>query len=99
MATLSFGVTGPTMQFAVDMTIADADAPRILGYLASTEYGIASTVGEDGVAVTRPATLEETAKAFASGILRGLLDQTVRFERDQAAAAAANAIQNIDVIA
>lgn len=39
MATLSFGVDGPTMDFIVEMQIKDSDAPRILAYLASTSYG------------------------------------------------------------
>ena len=94
MADLSFGVVGPTMNFTVTMQIADADAPRILAYLASTEYGRVTEGGS-----TRAATMEETAKAFAAGILRGLLDQTVRHEREQAMAAAAAQIAAINPVA
>lgn len=94
MATLSFGVNGPTMDLTVNMEVADTDTPRILAYLASTEYGtIISTV--EGGPPTRPATTEETARAFAAGILRGLLDQTVRYERTEAARIAAEQVTDI----
>jgi hypothetical protein len=93
MADLSFGVVGPTMNFSVTMKIADQDAPRILAYLASTEFGRVP----DGDSV-RDATTEETAKAFAAGILQGLLDQTVRHERDKAMAAAAEQVQPIKAV-
>lgn len=46
----------------------DNDAPRILAYLASTSYGEVIE-GE----TMRDATPEEYARAFAAGILRGLL--------------------------
>lgn len=99
MAELSFGVNGPTMDFTVTMQIADEDAPRILTYLSSTEHGKVKemTTDEEGneVETERDATTEETAKSFASGILRGLLDQTVRFERDQAAKLAAEQVSDI----
>lgn len=102
MAVLSFGVNGPTMNFTVDMEIKDSDAPRILSYLSSTHYGkISDTITDDEgntQNIIRDATLEETAKAFASGILRGLLDQTVRYEKDKAAQEAAEKIENIDPI-
>jgi hypothetical protein len=82
------------MQFTVSMQISDSDAPRILAYLASTDYGTVKQ--EDGT--VRVATTEECATAFASGILRGLLDQTVRHERDAAMQAAAAAISAINPI-
>jgi len=103
MADLSFGVSGPTMDFTVTMKIADQDAPRILNYLASTDYGkVTETVTDaDGneTQETRDATTEETARAFAAGILRGLLDQTVRFERNEAAKAAAEQVSDIQPVA
>ena len=46
----------------------------------------------------RAATPQETAEAFAGGILRGLMDQTVRFEKEQAMKAAAEAITPIDPV-
>jgi hypothetical protein len=102
MADLSFGVNGPTMNFTVTMQIQDADAPRILAYLASTEYGkVTETVtDEEGKETqeTRDATTEETAKAFAAGILKGLLAQTVRYEKDVAAKAAADQVSDITPI-
>ena len=39
MATLFFGVTGPTLDLRQDLQIADADAPRIMAYLMSSAYG------------------------------------------------------------
>lgn len=39
MATLSFSVTGPTMDLNVTLSISDSDAPRIMSYLLSSSYG------------------------------------------------------------
>lgn len=39
MATLFFGVTGPTLDLRQDLQIADTDAPRIMAYLMSSSYG------------------------------------------------------------
>jgi len=97
MANLSFGVNGPTMDFTVNMQLNDEDTPRILAYLASTEYGKV-TEEVDGEEVTRDATYEEAAQAFAAGILRGLLDQTVRYEKTEAAKAAAELVTGIDPV-
>ena len=97
MANLSFGVNGPTMDFTVNMQINDADTPRILAYLGSTEYGKV-TEEVDGEEVTRDATNEEAAQAFAAGILRGLLDQTVRYEKAEAAKTAAEQVTSIDPV-
>lgn len=92
-ATLSFGVVGPTMDFTTSVELTEVNAQRILGYLVNGSiYG---TVTEaDGT--ERPATPEESAQAFALGILKGLMDQTTRFERDQAAKAAAEAVPPIE---
>jgi hypothetical protein len=87
-ATLSFGVVGPTMDWTVNVAVSEANSARILGYLVGgTSYGTV-TEGE----TTRQATAEEAAQAFAMGILQGLLDQTTRYERDEAAKAAAAAV-------
>ena len=40
MATLFFGVTGPTLDLREDLQVADADAPRILAYLMASSYGV-----------------------------------------------------------
>lgn len=45
--------------------------------------------------VSRPATPEETAEAYARSVLASLLDATVAFEKAQAAQAAANAVAPI----
>ena len=39
MATLFFGVTGPTLDLRQDLTILDTDAPRIMAYLMASSYG------------------------------------------------------------
>lgn len=93
MAKLSFGIEGQTLSLTVERTIQDTDAPRILAYLASTEYGKV-TEGD----TVRDATPQEAADAFAAGILRGLLDQTVRYEREAAAKTAADAIAPIEPV-
>jgi hypothetical protein len=91
-ATLSFGVKGPTHDWTTEIAISETNSQRILAYLVNgTDYGVV-TDGEE----TRSATAEEAAQGFAQGILQGLLDQTVRFERLQAAHAAADAIAPID---
>ena len=93
-ATLSFGVLGPTMDFTTSVNVSEANAQRILGYLANgSNYG--TVTEEDGT--ERQATTEEAAQAFALGILQGLLDQTVRYEKDAAAKAAAEAVDPIAV--
>lgn len=91
-ATLSFGVVGPTMDFTTSVVVSEANAGRILNYLVNgSHYG--KIVAEDGTETQ--ATTEEAAQAFALGILQGLLDQTVRFEKDEAAKAAAEAVPPI----
>ena len=91
-ATLSFGVLGPTMDFTTSVNVSEANAQRILGYLVNgSNYG--TVTEEDGT--ERQATTEEAAQAFALGILQGLLDQTVRYEKDAAAKAAADAVDPI----
>lgn len=39
MATLFFGVEGPTLDLREDLQIADTDAPRIMAYLMASSYG------------------------------------------------------------
>lgn len=48
MATLSFGVQGPTQDWTVSLNIADTDSPRILAWLASPASGY-GTVTENVV--------------------------------------------------
>jgi hypothetical protein len=93
-ATLTFGVVGPTMDFTTSVNVSEANSQRILAYLTNgSHYG---TVTEDD-GTERQATAEEAAQAFALGILQGLLDQTVRYEKDEAAKAAAEAVAPIDM--
>ena len=121
MATLFFGVTGPTLDLRQDLTILDTDAPRIMAYLMASPYGtvtenVQSTIpdaswspGEGETEadrpmipvqswVSRPATPEETAEAYARAILSQLLSETVAYEKAQAAAAAANGVAPIEVV-
>jgi hypothetical protein len=91
-ATLSFGVSGPTMDWTTSISLTEENSQRILNYLVNgSPYGTVIE-GEE----TRPATAEEASQAFARGILRGLLDQTTSWERLEAAKAAAAAIPSID---
>ena len=93
-ATLSFGVSGPTMDFTTSVKLTEANAQRILGYLVmGSHYG---QVAEDDGTV-RQASPAEAAQAFALGILAGLMDQTVRFEKEMAAKVAAESIAPIVV--
>jgi len=80
------------MDFTTSVAISEANSQRILAYLVNgSSYG---TVTEaDGT--ERQATTEEAAQAFALGILQGLLNQTVRYEKDEAAKAAADAVAPI----
>lgn len=48
MATLSFGVKGPTQDWTVSLQVADTDSPRILAWLASPASGY-GTVTENVV--------------------------------------------------
>lgn len=120
MATLSFGVSGPTQDWTITMNIDDNDSPRILAWLASPDsgYGVVTENVQrdepdpswspgDGETeddrptisvqewVSRPATPEEAAQAYASATLKALLGSTVAWERQQAAAAAAAGISDI----
>jgi hypothetical protein len=120
MATLSFGVDGPTLDLAVSLQIADTDAPRIMAYLLASPYGVVTenvqseipdagwSPGEDETEddrptipvqewVSRPATPEEAAAAYARSVLDSLLTATVAHERQVAAQAAADAIAPIPV--
>lgn len=92
-AKLSFGVLGPTMDFRTEVTVTESNTQRILNYLVNgSHYG--DIVDESGQFV-RKATPEEAAQAFALGTLRGLLDQTVRYEKLEAAKAAEAAVSDI----
>ena len=95
MATLFFGVSGPTLDLQEELQIADSDAPRIMGYLMASSYGQVTENVVDGDTqswVTRAATPEETAENYAKAILGQLLSETVAWERSVAAAAAAAAV-------
>ena len=92
MASLNFGVTGKDITLAAGFEITDEDATRVLTYLiAGTSYG--TVTNDDGT--TRQATPTEAATAFAHGILQGLLDQTVRWEKDSAAQQAVSTVVEI----
>ena len=93
-ATLSFGVSGPTMDWTTSINLTEANSQRILGYLVNGSHYGTVTEGE----TTRAATPEEAAQQFARGILRGLLDQTTSWERQEAMRAAADAISPIDEV-
>jgi hypothetical protein len=120
MATLFFGVDGPTLDLREELNIADTDAPRIIAYLMASSYGTVTenvqseepdaawSPGEDETEedrpfiamqqwVTRPATPDETAANYAKAVLAQLLEQTVAYEKAEAAKAAADNISPIAV--
>lgn len=121
MATLFFGVDGPTLNLREDLQIADSDAPRIMAYLMASPYGTVTenvqseipdaswSPGEDQTEadrpmipvqewVSRPATPEETAEAYAKSVLASLLSATVSWEKAEAAKAAADGVPPIVVV-
>jgi hypothetical protein len=59
MATLFFGVKGATIDLQQDLQIADADAPRIIGYLMQSEHG---TVTENVISETPDASWSPNEK-------------------------------------
>jgi hypothetical protein len=79
MATLSFGVNGPTITLNVAMEVTDDEATRMLTYLMAT-HGVDS----DGN-LRAPETV---AEVFASDVLYKLLAQTEQYERKLAVQAA-----------
>lgn len=123
MATLFFGVTGPTLDLREDLQIADTDAPRIMAYLmGGTSFGTVTenvqrevpdalwSPGEDQTEadrptiavqewVSRPATPEETAAAYARSVLDALLAATVAHEQAEAARVAVAGVAPITPVA
>ena len=103
MATLYYGVKGSSGQdMTVELSISDDHAPRILAWLMSPNsgYGTVSENVQNGDYqewVTRPATPQEAATAYARAMLNSLLSFTVAWEQAQAAAAAASAVKPIEV--
>lgn len=122
MATLTFGVSGPTQNLNVTMSILDTDGTRIMAWLMSPNSGYGTVTEniqsevpdaswspneEEGQTeadrpmipvqqwVTRPATPEEAATAYANATLNSLLSSTVAWEKAEAAAAAAGQVAPI----
>lgn len=93
MASLGFTIDGPTLDITVTFNIADADAPRILGYLMASEYGVVKENDE-----TRTATPTEAVENYAKAMLNRLLERTVEHERNVAVSNAVTGVAPITVI-
>lgn len=86
MADVSIGIAGTTVSF----TIADQDAGRILA--AYTAFF--TTPGEDGTP-TVPSP-QEAVVEIAKSVVAGLAQNAIRYEQEQAAKSAADAVPPID---
>ena len=104
MANIYYGVTSPSLNLDVQMELSDADSQRIMTYLvAGSPYGtvtenVVSPDGETQAWVTRQATPEEAAKAYATAVLNSLLADTLAWEKVQAGTEAANNVPPITPI-
>lgn len=89
MSTITLTVEGSAVGvLTVPVELAPAQSDRLMAYLVGT-YGTKQVDGE-----TVPRTAQEMVEAYWSGIVRGTLDNVVRFEKDEAAKAAAAAVQD-----
>lgn len=82
MADLTFGIKGSIINTVVGAKISDTDAPRIVAYLVNLYGGNGESPSE-------------VVEKFANGILQGLLNETVAFEREAAAKEASLSVQDI----
>ena len=89
--TLSFNITTTGLNVTKTVTIADADAPRILAYLKTTDVGFVT----QGDGTVRVATNNELMTAFGKKILSQLLLDTAAYERQKAAATAQTTVVDI----
>ncbi len=87
MADISFSISGN----AVSFTVADADAARILAAYSA----LFSKPGEDGGEPVVP-TVHETVVEIGKSVIAGLASNAIRYEQEQAAKAAAEAVPAID---
>lgn len=92
MAQVQLSIQGPLVgSFSFARNIPDADAARIV----QAYSGIYGPIVENGT--PRPRTPQEVVDAIAEGFLAGVLANTVEWEAAQAAKAAAESIQPIQV--
>lgn len=90
MATVIIEVAG----ISSTLEISDNDANRILNAYRSM-YTTQSNDPETGEPVENVPTIEETVEKIAQGVVRGLADQTVRYEQEAAADSARKAVPPI----
>ena len=76
---------------AVSFTISDADAGRILAAYTA----IFTKAGVDGGEPVVP-TVQETVVEIGKSVIAGLASNAIRYEQEQAAKAAAEAVPAID---
>lgn len=86
MADISISIGGN----AVSFTVADADAGRILAAYTA----LFTKPGEDGTPVVPGA--QETVVEIGKSVIAGLASNAIRYEQEQAAKAAAEAVPAID---
>jgi|DEB19_MinimDraft_3_1074340.scaffolds.fasta_scaffold03232_12 hypothetical protein len=87
MADISMSIGGN----AVSFTVADADAARILAAYSA----LFTKPGEDGGEPVVP-TVQETVVEIGKSVIAGLASNAIRYEQEQAAKAAAEAVPAID---
>lgn len=87
MADISMSIGGN----AVSFTVADADAARILAAYSA----LFTKPGEDGGEPVIP-TVQETVVEIGKSVIAGLASNAIRYEQEQAAKAAAEAVPAID---
>ena len=86
MADISMSIGGN----AVSFTVADADVARILAAYSA----LFTKPGDDGAPVVPSA--QETVVEIGKSVIAGLASNAIRYEQEQAARAAAEAVPAID---
>jgi len=87
MADISFSISGN----AVSFTVSDADSARILAAYSA----LFTKPGEDGGEPVVPGA-QETVVEIGKSVIAGLASNAIRYEQEQAAKAAAEAVPAID---
>lgn len=99
MAHVSLIIAGPLVgNYEFTRPIPDADTARIVRAYGGIYGPIDSgEVDGNGAPIMRPRTPAEIVDALAAGFLQGVLDNTLRYETEQAVLAAAAASTPIEI--
>jgi hypothetical protein len=81
--------------FKGDVNISDANVRRIIDAYKKIYYPLGYNDGTPEAPVYRPATDQEVVLAIANGVVAGMKENARRLEKDEEAAAAANAVTDI----